>query len=199
MRERVVWLEAQGGRRGREAWTKMEVEADSVLSESQTSRIIHLLRSTQSSSPTLRISLHNPSAKTLRPAGSCCLRLGTCTQPFEVFNERRRTYALPLALNQRPNMQKLFNDTRGNSTLLYANAAPLALSLRDQCPAIDAPSSNVYTFKTGVLAANGYFNPGLLQALAGDSEGKPACASTHIPKSCGKLVVRASLVFSNPM
>ena len=134
-----------------------------MLSESQTSRIIHLLRSTQSSSPTLRISAHNSSAKTLRPAGSCCLRLGTCTQPFEVFKERRRTYALlirPLAFNQRLNMQKLFsNDTCGSPTLLYANAVPLARSLRDRCPAIDASSSDVYTFKTEVLTANGYFHP----------------------------------------
>ena len=50
MRERVVRMEAQGGRRGREAWAK--TEADNVLSKSQTSRIINLLRSTQSSSPT---------------------------------------------------------------------------------------------------------------------------------------------------
>lgn len=147
MRGRVVRMEAQGGRRGREAWAK--TEADNVLSKSQTSRIINLLRSTQSSSPT---QAHNLSAKTLRPAGSCCLRLRTCTQPFQVFNERSRTYALlirPLAFNQCLNMQKLFsNDTCGSPTLLYANAVPLARSLRDRCPAIDASSSEVYTFKT---------------------------------------------------
>lgn len=80
--------EAQGGRRGREAWAK--TEADNVLSERQTSTLTHLLRSSQFSSPTLRISAHNSSSKTLCPAGSCCLRLRKCTQPFQRTSSYRR-------------------------------------------------------------------------------------------------------------